>query len=387
LLDFKRSTIQSEYKIGRIVKYINNKINERNFWEFNYYNNPEEKIKKNTNVQNNYLYFLWEKYIKLKGGNSKILVPNGSKINNTKVFTTKPILFGRDILRPQFHVGFSSPLNQKTLNKNLEKPYQGLNYGKEGEKRQDLRFYNDRLQDLNLQNDIETPKGPYAGFYSNRVQLEFYFTFSNTYFFNPFKVDYKGLVVNRNDSGPFQKHSGIRKSLDSYGATTRNYSYFYNVDGENYNERSRVKYPFTIRGTSMGGSSGYISQDMSIHDLKERDSHRPLTISNSTSRLGGKYVGLSKQETDVEIITSGYYKVFNAMLGNDLVKQIQAPPMDDGLFISRVKTGTQLEELTVTPNYLYALAQQVVQSRYYYDPATDKPDLSYLSVEIIPEIK
>ena len=158
LLDFKRSTEKSEFKIGRIVRFISNKINENNFWGFNYYNNPEEKREKNTRVQNDFLYFLWNKYIQLPSKDNKILVFDGSKINDTKVFTSKPVLFGRDILRPQFHVGFSSPFEQKKLDADLRKPFQGTSYGKEGEKRKDLRFYNESLQGSNLQSNVEVTR-------------------------------------------------------------------------------------------------------------------------------------------------------------------------------------------------------------------------------------
>ena len=361
LLDFKRSTEKSEQKIGKAVKFINDKINENKFWEFNYYNDPKEQRRLNMNKRKTLLYVLWNKLARIPGELGKgIMVKNKSKINDTTVYTDRPYRFGRDILRPKFHVGFRSPLNQQELFQYFKNnPYKGSKYGKEYQERKDLESF-------------------------NRVELEFYFTFSNTYFWKPFKTSYK--VVAGPYSGPFSKHSGVKFVKASGVISTRSYYYFYNVDGENLFKRSRVKYPLIIGNNSMGGSEGKISQDMSIISLKDRKIHRPHIYSNEPP-TDSKFGGLSKQERDVEWITKKYYEMFKDIYGIDLIRQIQAPPMDDGLFISRIKTKKKLPQLKETNNYLYALAQKVVQGKYYYNPATNEPDLSYLSVEIVSKIE
>lgn len=401
LLDFKRSTEKSEYLIGKVVKHINNTIQQDKFWNFNYYaDDGKEQRRINTKKADNYIYFLWNKYVRVPGDlkGEGIRPKNGSKINNTTVYTDRPYRFGRDILRPKFHVGFISPINQEfnfakfnkyDVNGNLNEEYENytkMKYGKDYNKYKERETYNKRLQRLNLQSKTEATTGPYANYHTNRVEQEYYFKFSNTYFWDSWNVQYQPLVANEAGSqGPFIKHSGVNSSLGSGIRTVLDHHYFYNVDGEELNKEKRVKYPLILSNISMGGTKNYLSQDMSIIPQNKINAQRPWIISNSFS-ISGRYAGLSRQEWDVETLTEKYVKVFNDFFGEKLTNQLQCLPADDGLYITRIKRGIKDPKFKQTKNYLYCLAQRVVQGRYYYNPATNEPDLSYLYVELVPEI-
>lgn len=389
LLDFKRETLKSEVEIGKTIKAINKKITSDKFWNFHYYNNPEGPRERHTRQHKSLIWELWERLIRIPTDSDKYsrdksttLLRNGDKINDIKVYVDKPYRFGRDILRPQLHVGFLSTLQLNQINQDTYAARKKKKYERTTREKEYIKFYEDDVNNLRLRGK-KIPQGPYQGYYSHKCNVEFYWEFSNTYFWStkyfknfPFEV----IANPKKSNSSFSKHSGNEATSASGDIYIPNYHYYYNIDGENFNVRKRVYRPLRVGNISMGGIRGDISQDMSIHSFKARLVNRPLIFSSAPPKES-KYAGLSKQESDVEYLTDKYYKLFKDFYGIELLRQIQIPPADDGLFITNIRTGKKLNTLKTTYNCLYCLAQIIVRSRYYYNPSTNEPDLNYLNVE------
>tara|TARA_Y100000356_G_C11252010_1_gene287691 strand:+ start:812 stop:2065 length:1254 start_codon:yes stop_codon:yes gene_type:complete len=389
LANFGRDSDFNMNAISRASRAINEFVNRRSFFEFSYYKDP--KLIRSKDIDEKSIMGWWWKYDvryltgernPQTGQNVFKFIGNKTTINGSTVYTDRAYRFVRDVVKPQFHLAFFTPNDFDHVLQESSDLAKGLLRDIFTEEQiKEINRFEQQFGDGSSLSDTKMTKGPYQNYYAQQIKINAYFTVNQAFFEKPFGATYEGAIYN--------KKSGISEiihkayTLSYPNRSTEDRVIYYRTDVQF--GRHRVYHPFPIQSSKL--SNAKMSQSYNLIDPKRQKGSRPQLWSTDTSNYSsGKFSGLTKQEIDVELITAQFYKLFVKWYGIYLVKQIQAPPMDDGLYISRIRTGTQLKELTETRNYLYALSQLIVRGRYYYNPATDEPDLSYQSVEVIAMI-
>ena len=391
--NFGDPSIPNMNRISKGSRVINEFINRNDFFNFNYYKDPEAARKRDIS-KSSIMYHWWRYDIRSLKNNKFTYAGDRDKIGGVIIRTDKGYRFVRDVIKPQFHLAYFTPTDYSQIHFETHTLAKNPRINSTDAQKEVLRF-NQQHGEGKDYFDRKMLNGPYRGKYGQKINISGYFTVSENFFtYDPFGVTYEGTA--------FNKKSGI---LDFFHkAYTSNYpsrtfedrTLYFKTDINS--GRNRVFHAFPIKQTKLSSAQISFSDDLIaagsnvgnvINNKNSRSdllTKKPFLWSTDTSNFNlPKFSGLSKQEIDVENITMQFYKLFRKWYGIELIKQLQAPPIN-GSFMSRIKSKTQDPQLTLTRNYLYALSQIIVKGRYYYNPDTNNPDLSYQDVKLITEI-